>query len=215
MTKGIFISLEGGEGSGKSTLARKLKEFLESKNIPVLLTREPGGTLEAEAIRSLVVEGENDRFDPIVEALLFNAARRHHLMQAIIPALDLGCWVICDRFVDSTFVYQGFVQNVDLVFLKNLHRDACKNIFPNVTFLLDVPVDVGLYRANKRQYNEHEARFEKKGYLFHEAVRKSFLDLSKDYADRYYVLDSTLTEFELFKIATECLSNLFIELNTQ
>lgn len=213
--KGIFISLEGGEGSGKSTLARKLKELLESKNIPVLLTREPGGTLEAEAIRSLVVEGENDRFDPMTEALLFNAARRHHLIKAILPALDSGSWVICDRFVDSTFVYQGYVQKTDLDFLKNLHQYACENIFPNVTFLLDVPVDIGLYRANKRQYNEHEARFEKKGHSFHESVRRSFLDLAREYSDRYCVLDSTLTESELFKVAKDYLGNLFIELNTQ
>ncbi|MDP3641363.1 MAG: dTMP kinase, partial [Alphaproteobacteria bacterium] len=104
MKKGVFITLEGGEGAGKSTLAQALIMFLQTKDIEVMLTREPGGTKEAEAIRSLVVSGDKDRFDSTTEALLFNAARRHHLTHSVLPALENGTWVICDRFVDSTFV---------------------------------------------------------------------------------------------------------------
>lgn len=208
MKNGLFITLEGGEGSGKSTLARKLRAFLESRNIPVLLTREPGGTPEAEAIRSLVVEGEKDRFDPMTEALLFNAARRHHLKHVILPTLAQGAWVICDRFVDSTFVYQGCVQGVDLTFLESLHRIACEDTFPNITFLLDVPVEIGLYRANKRSQNSSEARFEQKGHLFHESVRNSFLSLAKKYPSRYCVLDSTLSEEALLNLTLNHLKDL-------
>lgn len=205
MKRGRFITLEGGEGAGKSTLAKKLSDFLYSKNIEVLLTREPGGTNEAEAIRSLVVEGDKDRFDPITEALLFNAARRHHLHHSVLPALENGCWVICDRFVDSTFVYQGCVQGVDMGFLKSLHRDACNNIFPDLTFLLDLPVDIGLYRANRRQHNNSEVRFEQKGSGFHEAVRKAFLGLAQQYPERYHILDGTLSENDLFEAASKYL----------
>ncbi|MDP3935583.1 MAG: dTMP kinase [Alphaproteobacteria bacterium] len=197
MKKGFFISLEGGEGAGKSTLAQALITFLQDKDIPAILTREPGGTKEAEAIRSLVVSGDKDRFDPITEALLFNAARRHHLTHRILPALENGTWVICDRFVDSTFVYQGYVQDVDLDFLKKLHCEACDNIFPDLTFLLDVPVDIGLYRANRRQNNINETRFEQKGHDFHEVVRNAFLELAQQQPDRYHVLDSTLSEKDL------------------
>jgi dTMP kinase len=201
MKRGLFITLEGGEGAGKSTLAKKIRDFLHSKNIDVLLTREPGGTNEAEAIRSLVVEGDKDRFDPTTEALLFNAARRHHLHHSILPALEKGYWVISDRFVDSTLVYQGSVQGVDLGFLKSLHHDTCYNIFPDLTFLLDVPVDIGLYRTNKRPNNNSEVRFEQKGSAFHEAVRRAFLVLAQQYPERYKVLDSTLSESDLFEIA--------------
>ena len=210
MTQGKFITLEGGEGAGKSTLSRRLAAFLQSHNIPVLLTREPGGTQEAEAIRALVVEGEKDRFDPITEALLFNAARQHHLKHSILPALQQGTWVICDRFVDSTFVYQGYVQGIDLAFLEKLHQDVCNNVFPDVTFLLDVPVDIGLYRAHKRLHNAHEVRFEQKGYTFHESIREAFLKLSKQYADRYCILDGTLPENAVFDKAINCLNGFLV-----
>jgi len=208
MSKGVFITLEGGEGAGKSTLAKTLITLLQTKGIPVILTREPGGTKEAEAIRSLVVSGDKDRFDSITEALLFNAARRHHLKHSILPALKNGTWVICDRFVDSTFVYQGYVQGVDLDFLKKLHHDVCDNIFPDLTFLLDVPVDIGLYRATRRQNNSDETRFEQKGHEFHETVRSAFLALAQQHPTRYRVLDSTLSEADLANAAIAYLNSL-------
>lgn len=203
MKQGFFITLEGGEGAGKSTLAKKLCEFLTLKNIDVILTREPGGTAEAEAIRSLVVAGDKDRFDALTEALLFNAARRNHLHHQILPALKKGSWVICDRFVDSTWVYQGYVQGVDLEFLKNLHHDACDNIFPDLTFLLDVPVDIGLDRANRRYDSNTETRFENKGHEFHETVRAGFLNLAQHYPERFHLLDGTLSEDDLFDAAVK------------
>lgn len=207
MKSGVFITLEGGEGAGKSTLLRSLTAWLDSQNIPVLATREPGGTPEAEAIRSLVVQGSKDRFDPIAETLLFNAARRHHLQQVILPALKAGTWVICDRFVDSTFVYQGYVQGVDLNFLTMLHQKACDNCLPTVTFLMDIPVDIGLYRAKKRMTASHEMRFEQYDYHFHEQVREAFIQLSKAYPQRFFVLDGTLSEQAVFEQAIDHLSS--------
>lgn len=208
MKKGLFITLEGGEGAGKSTLAQTLITFLQDREIAVILTREPGGTKEAEAIRSLVVSGDKDRFDPMTEALLFNAARRHHLTHSILPALEKGTWVICDRFVDSTLVYQGYVQGVDLDLLKKLHHDACDNVFPDITFLLDVPVDIGLYRAARRQHNISETRFEQKGHAFHETVRSAFLELAQQHPTRYRVLDSTLSEGDLAQVAIDHLNSM-------
>lgn len=212
MTQGVFITLEGGEGAGKSTLARNLSTFLNSHNIPVLLTREPGGTQEAEAIRGLVVEGGKDRFDPLSEALLFNVARRMHLNQVILPTLKSGSWVICDRFVDSTFVYQGYVQKLDMAFLESLHEKACGGKFPDITFLIDIPVDIGLYRANKRIHNGHESRFERKGHAFHESVRNGFLLLANQYTRRFHVLDGTLPEDKLLENAVSCLNGLLTSL---
>lgn len=201
MNRGVFITLEGGEGAGKSTLAKHISEFLTSNNIDFILTREPGGTTEAEAIRSLVVTGDKDRFDPTTEALLFNAARRHHLKNQILPALASGKWVICDRFVDSTFVYQGLVQGVDLAFLESLHSQACDDIFPDLTFLLDVPVDIGLFRATRRASAQSEIRFEQKGYQFHETVRQGFIQLAHKYQNRYRVLDGTKPEEDVSSTA--------------
>lgn len=213
MKKGMFITLEGGEGAGKSTLAQTLTTFLQAKDIGVMLTREPGGTKEAEAIRSLVVSGDKDRFDPITEALLFNAARRHHLTHSILPTLESGTWVICDRFVDSTLVYQGYVQGVDIGFLKKLHHDVCEDVFPDLTFLLDVPVDIGLYRAHRRQHNISETRFEQKGHEFHETVRGAFLGLAQQHPERYCVLDGTLSENDLTQAAMKYINSLLQQHN--
>ena len=203
MQRGFFITLEGGEGAGKSTLAKTLYQFLQAKNIDVILTREPGGTKEAEAIRALVVEGDKDRFDPIAEALLFNAARRHHVHNRILPALENGTWVICDRFIDSTLVYQGYVQGVDIQFLKDLHHKSCDNVMPDLTLLIDVPVDIGLFRANIRGQGAQETRFEEKGHAFHETVRTGFLGLARQEPKRFRILDGTLSVDELFDLAIE------------
>lgn len=211
MKHGVFITLEGGEGAGKSTLAKHVCEFLSSKGIDFILTREPGGTPEAEAIRALVVTGDKDRFDPITEALLFNAARRHHLHNQILPALASGTWVVCDRFVDSTLVYQGFVQGVDLPFLERLHAEACNDIFPDLTFLVDVPVDIGLYRANRRTATLPEARFEQKGHAFHEIVRQGFIQLAQTYQSRYCILDGTKSEQDVLNAAIQRLQLLMAQ----
>lgn len=212
MSCGVFITLEGGEGAGKSTLAKHISGFLMSNNIDFILTREPGGSPEAEAIRSLVVSGDKDRFDPTTEALLFNAARRHHLKNQILPALASGMWVICDRFVDSTFVYQGLAQGVDLAFLESLHSQACDDIFPDLTFLLDVPVDIGLFRATRRASAQPEVRFEQKGYQFHETVRQGFLKLAHNYQNRFFVLDGTTPEEDVLSAA---LAQLQLLIDTQ
>ncbi|NIQ96157.1 MAG: dTMP kinase, partial [Desulfuromonadales bacterium] len=137
---GLFITLEGGEGGGKSTQARLLAEFLELRGEEVVLTREPGGSPGAEQIRSLLVDGETHRWDATTEALLHFAARRDHLVKTVIPALDRGAWVVCDRFADSTMAYQGYGHGLPKEALAVLYDFAVGTIKPDLTLVLDLPV---------------------------------------------------------------------------
>ncbi len=202
---GKFITLEGGEGSGKTTLAKKLQDVLFKRGLEVELTREPGGTCFADKVRKLVVNKSDDDIDPLSETLLINAARRHHLLHRIIPKLRLGQWVICDRFIDSTLVYQGMVQGVPEKFIRGVHKDVCLDIYPDITFLLDVPANLGLSRTEQRVGSENEARFELKGIKFHDSVRQAFLKLASQSPSRVQVLDATQSEESVFKSALECL----------
>src|ERR1043166_7844182 len=147
MAKGKFITFEGGEGAGKSTQAGRLKARLEETGKRVVLTREPGGSEGAEAIRKLLVEGETHRWDALTEVFLLSAARRDHVLKTIRPALTRGQWVICDRFYDSTAAYQGYGQGVKLSVIDQLRRKAINRLQPDLTLLLDMPVETGLARA--------------------------------------------------------------------
>src|SRR5579863_2668447 len=142
--RGKFITFEGGEGTGKSTQAATLARHLESAGIKVLLTREPGGSPGAEIIRHVLLSGAAKPFGPEAEAMLFAAARDDHVRTTILPALDAGRWVICDRFADSTRVYQGVLGKVDHRLLKSLERVAVGDLAPDLTVILDVPVELGL-----------------------------------------------------------------------
>lgn len=166
-----LIAFEGGEGTGKSTQAALLAERLRARGHEVVLTREPGGTPGAEAIRALLVEGARDRWTPVTEALLLNAARADHVERLIRPALARGCWVVSDRFVDSTFAYQGSGKGMRAGDLRELHRIACGGLQPDLTVLLDVPVAEGLGRAHARGGVN---RFEAEDEGFHERVRLGF-----------------------------------------
>lgn len=187
-SKGKFITFEGGEGSGKSTQARMLYEFLRYKNIPVLLTREPGGSEAAEEIRNIIVKGAVNKVDAYTELLLLVAGRRDHILKTIQPALDLGQWVVCDRFIDSTLVYQGKVKGVSAQLIQNLHDTFCFGVLPDKTILCNISADKGLSRAKARC--SVEDRFEKSGLDFHQNVRTSFLSLSQLYPERYFVIDA-------------------------
>jgi dTMP kinase len=163
-----FITFEGGEGAGKSTQARKLVEALRATGAEVVLTREPGGSPGAEEIRRLLVEGETGRWTPPTEALLHFAARSDHIARVIAPALAKGSWVISDRFADSTIVYQGYGQGLDLAWLKALRQSVVGETEPGLTFVFDLPVETGLKRAQADQ------RYERMGLEFHQRLRAGF-----------------------------------------
>ena len=181
--KGIFISFEGGEGCGKTTQIKLLKEHLINQDKNVLATREPGGTTETELIRKSLVSGNINNWDSISEALIFTASRRQHLNKVIIPSLNLDKIVLCDRFFDSTLIYQGYVGKVDDKILNDLHDNFCYGIMPNLTFFLDINPDIGLKRSNKRNKNKKENRFEKHGLEYHNKISEGFkirADLEKN-----------------------------------
>jgi dTMP kinase len=170
---GFFITFEGGEGAGKSTQARRLAERLRAMGRTVTLTREPGGSPGAEAIRALLVQGDADRWSPISETLLMYAARRDHIERTIGPALARGEVVVCDRFFDSTRAYQGAGGHAPRDLIAALEQDVVGDVRPDLTLVFDLPVDVGLARAAARR--EGEARFESKGRDFHERLRTAYL----------------------------------------
>lgn len=187
--RGRFITLEGGEGAGKSTHIRLLADWLGAQGREVVITREPGGTDGAEAIRRLIVEGAVDRWDAVTETLLLNAARHDHVTRLIEPALARGAWVLCDRYVDSTLVYQGTAKGMALETLLQLHSLATGPLWPDLTLVLDLPPAIGLARAASR--HGAETRFEAHDVGFHEALRRGFLDLAQRFADRCAVVDAS------------------------
>ena len=188
--KGKFITFEGGEGGGKSTQLLALANWLKECDISVATTREPGGTPSAELIRKLLVEGEADRWQPLTEVLLNYAARNEHIKHTILPALDSGTWVLSDRFYDSTIAYQVFGHGLDYGVIRDIHALVIANVIPDLTFLFDVPVDVGLKRAKTRAIKED--RYEQMDKKFHNSVQSGFLKLAKAEPDRFIVLDATL-----------------------
>ncbi|RJF89942.1 dTMP kinase [Oleomonas cavernae] len=188
MARGRFITLEGGEGAGKSTQAARLAAALDARGIEVLLTREPGGTPGAEAVRGLLVEGAADRWVPLAETLLHMAARAEHVTRRVLPALAAGSWVICDRFVDSTIAYQGVVQGLGVAAVRSLHRAAFGSLMPDLTLVIDVDPAVGLGRAQARS-GDAGARYERMGQAFHTRLRAAFLDLARAEPARMVVID--------------------------
>jgi dTMP kinase len=185
-TKGVFISFEGIDGSGKSTQTKLLKQALEDAGHDVILTREPGGSPGAEEIRALVLQGDPDRWSAHTEILLFTAARRDHLERTIQPALDAGKVVICDRFADSTRMYQGLSRGDLRSTVDQLH-DLMIGIEPDLTLLIDMDPAEGLSRALSR--NTVEERFEDFGESLQAAMRKGFLSLAQEFSDRFVVID--------------------------
>lgn len=188
MIKGRFITLEGGEGAGKSTQARLLKEALEKKGLNVVMTREPGGSVGAEEIRNLLVTGDAGRWDGMSEALLNFAARRDHLVKTVWPALEKGDWVISDRFADSTIAYQGYGHGLDLDTLYKLWDVAIDGFRPDLTFVMDLPVETGIARALGR--GDGEDRYEKMATEFHHNLKAGFLEIAAKETERCCVIDA-------------------------
>lgn len=189
MSRGRFITFEGGEGAGKSTQISLLADALGGQGLETLRTREPGGVPGAEEIRGLLVKGDVNRWTPMTEALLNYAARREHLDKAILPALDAGRWVICDRFADSTMAYQGYGHGLGSAVIDQLHALAAGDVKPDLTLILDIPVEQGLGRANDGSGGED--RFERMDTSFHERLRQGFLDIAAREPDRCAVIDAT------------------------
>mgnify|MGYP001254093912 CR=1 FL=1 len=188
MTQGYFITFEGGEGAGKSTQIRRLAERLRAAGREVVLTREPGGSPGAEQIRNLLLNGEVDRWSPLTEALLMNAARRDHLERVIAPALARGAVVLSDRFADSTRAYQGAGGAVDPTAIAQLEAMVVGGQRPDLTLIFDLPVEEGLRRALSR--NGGEERFEAKGAAFHERLRAAYLAIARGEPDRCVLIDA-------------------------
>ncbi len=192
MAAGKFITLEGGEGAGKSTQAELLRKRLAARGIDVLMTREPGGSPRAEAIRAVLLSGQAKRLGPMAETLLFYVARDSHLELTIRPALARGTWVVCDRFHDSTRAYQGAAGGVPIAAIDALERIVVGPTRPNLTIILDLPAEEGLKRAAARAEasDEQTDRFESMSLRFHENLRQEFLEIAKAEPRRCVVIDA-------------------------
>jgi dTMP kinase len=189
--RGRFITFEGGEGTGKSTHSTLLADRLRSVGIDVVLTREPGGSPGAEVIRHVLLSGVAKPLGIEAEALLFAAARGDHVRSTIEPALAQGMWVICDRFIDSTRVYQGTLGHLDPLFIRALERVTVGDLKPDLTFILDVPAEVGLARASKRRGERVADRFEAESRAFHEALREAYREVAAAEPGRCVAIDAT------------------------
>ncbi len=195
--RGRFITFEGGEGTGKSTHAARLAERLRAFGVGVHLTREPGGSLGAEIIRHVILSGVAKPLGAEAEAVLFAAARSDHLDTVIRPTLDRGMWVICDRFADSTRVYQGVAGAVDARAIRALERIVVGENKPDLTFVLDVPAEIGMQRAASRRGSGGADRFESEAMAFHEKLRDGFLMLAASEPERCVLIDATMPKEEV------------------
>ena len=201
MSRGKFITFEGGEGSGKSTQALHLQALLAKQGIATLFSREPGGTPFAEAVRDFLLFGaaRTAPGTPVSEALLFYSARADHVERKIRPALQEGTWVVCDRFSDSTRAYQGAAGGVPAATLRELERIVLGDLAPDLTFVLDLPAEIGLRRAEARRLRELSPQsktlerdlFEDRDLHFHEKLRRGFLSIARAEPERCVVIDAT------------------------
>jgi dTMP kinase len=180
MPRAPFITFEGIEGAGKTTLAHHLADWLRAQGVPVRLTREPGGSALGAQVRPILL---NEPLDAWAELFLFLADRRQHTLQIILPALEQGVWVLCDRYADSTLVYQGYGRGLDIALIRRLNAIATSDLTPDLTVLIDLPVEDALARANAPN------RFEAETQAFHERIREGYLQLARAEPHRFLVLD--------------------------
>lgn len=206
-----FITFEGIEGSGKSTQATRLAANLESEGKNVVFTREPGGTRVGSQIRKILLNAGNEDLDPMAELFLYEADRAQHTADVLVPALESGAWVVCDRYMDATTVYQGFVRGLPEDFVTNLNKTASRGIRPHLTCLIDCPVEIGLERARKREGDGGQDRFERENREFHEAVRQGYLSLARKEPGRFVVFDGTRQVDSLESEIMRHVTTLFLE----
>lgn len=197
ITSGKFITFEGGEGTGKSTQTSMLADYLNDQGYEVLLTREPGGSDGAELIRALLVSGDVSRWSPLTEVLLLYAARSDHWNKVILPALEEGKWVICDRFADSTMAYQGYGHGVDRVLISKLYTAVIGTRQPDWTFVFDLDPAIGVERALKRHTSE--TRFEQLEQDFHNRVREGFMKICGHHPHRCHLIDASQSVYAIHK----------------
>lgn len=199
--EGRFITFEGIEGCGKSSQAKLLVRYLEEKGHIVLMTREPGGTPVSEAVREVLLSTDFSNMHPRTEVLLYLASRSQHVSEIIKPALAAGKIIICDRFSDSTFVYQCLVRGLDIRMIETINRFATDNISPHVTFVLDVDPAEGLRRARSRNQKNmrEEDRIERDSMEFHQRVREGYLKWAKEYPERIFVVRSDRDKEEVHR----------------
>ena len=197
---GLFVTFEGGEGAGKSTQIRLLADTLASRGYEVVVTREPGGSPGAEAVRHVILSGAAEKFGVRMEAVLFAAARNDHIEEVIRPALMKGAVVLCDRFMDSSRVYQGVTGNLEPQFMETLERVAVNGVIPDCTIIFDMPASAGLARARHRSVEQAEStpdRFEKEEIEMHEKRREAFLDIAASDPLRCRVVDAEGSKEEI------------------
>jgi dTMP kinase len=192
----MFITFEGIEGSGKTTQIKRLHNVLKNREIPCLVTREPGATKIGLQIRAILLDQKNKKMDPLAELFLYLADRCQHVNEKILPALSRGQWIISDRFWDATVVYQGLARGLKQNLLNQLRPKILGSVWPDKTFLLDLPVNIGLGRAweriNKSEEARKESRFEKEALAFHQKIRQGYLSLAGKESERIKVIDATL-----------------------
>jgi len=209
MSRGYFITLEGGEGTGKSTQIALLVEKLKNGGLQVIETREPGGSEGAEKIRNLLVTGNPQNWSPLPEALLISAAREDHLRRIIGPAIDAGKFVVCDRFIDSTIAYQGVGGGVSTEFLKALEAQVVGKFTPELTLIFDLDPQAGLDRAKARGQGG-EDRFEAKGLLYHQKIRQAFVGIAQKHPERCVIVDASLDVNDIEDLVWQIVSDRFL-----
>lgn len=198
--KGVFVTFEGIEGSGKSTQIGLLADYLTTLGRPVTLTREPGGTPIGDQVRKILLDPASKGLDPVAELLLYAASRAQHLREVILPALEKGRVVLCDRFSDATLAYQGHGRGLDIDMIRALDRIVTGGRLPDLTILLDIGAAAGLARARGRNSSrqlEHEGRFENEEAAFHHRVREGYLALAKEQPERFRVVDASRSPDEV------------------
>ncbi|MCF8068655.1 MAG: dTMP kinase [Desulfobacterales bacterium] len=210
----MFITLEGIEGSGKTTQMENMVAFLENRGHSCAVTREPGGTPIGRKIRSILLDPESKGMDPLTELMLYMADRAQHIKTVVLPAMKDGKIILCDRYFDATLVYQGMARGLDVDLINNLHNMVLDGLKPDITFLLDLPPEVGLSRAwkqiNSGDRTGSETRFENEKLAFHEKVRAGYLELSRLEPDRYNVVDAVQSA-ELVQRSIESVLSSFIK----
>lgn len=205
--QGIFITFEGPEGAGKTTILQKLGMELQQKGMAIVMTREPGGIRIAEQIREVILNKNNTEMDPRTEALLYAAARRQHLVEKVLPALDKGAIVLCDRFIDSSLAYQGYARGIGIDEVFSINRFAIEDVMPDLTVYFDVPVEVGLKRIQENNGREVN-RLDLEELDFHRKVREGFKLLKEKFPDRIHEIDANKEVNEVFQLAKEKIENI-------
>ena len=200
MEKGIFITIEGPEGAGKTTIIEMLLEKLESEGYPIMKTREPGGIEISEQIRSVILNKNNTAMDGRTEALLYAAARRQHLVERVLPAIEQGFIVLCDRFIDSSLAYQGFARGIGMDEVYSINRFAIDNRMPDATLYFDIDPEIGMKRINEHKGREVN-RLDLENLEFHRKVREGYQLLSRKYSSRIIEIDASQPLQKVYEIA--------------